>query len=85
MDSLVGTAVIIRQPQFDAMVSFTYNIGVGAFSSSTLLRKVRAFPDDPTIRDEFLRWVYSGGVVVPGLVNRRTKEANFYFSHVTDC
>lgn len=82
---MVGT-VIIRQQQFDALVSFTYNVGVSAFSTSTLLRKVQAFPDDPTIRDEFMRWVYAGGQVVQGLVNRRKKEADYYFSEVgTGC
>jgi lysozyme len=63
-------------------VSITYNIGTGAFSTSTLLKKVRVFPDNPTIRDEFLRWVYVNGQVVQGLVNRRIKEADYYFSKV---
>lgn len=82
MDSLVGTGVVLRQVQFDALVSITYNIGTGAFSTSTMLKKVRVFPDDMTIRDEFLRWVYVNGQVVQGLVNRRTKEADYYFSKV---
>lgn len=70
----------LRQQQFDALVSFTYNIGTSAFSTSTLLKKVRVWPDDPTIRDEFMRWVYVNGQVNQGLVNRREKEADFYFS-----
>lgn len=82
VDRLVGTSVVIRQVQFDALVSFTYNIGVSAFADSTLLRKLRVFPDDPTIRDEFMRWVYVNGEVVQGLVNRRDAEADFYFSKV---
>ncbi|EFX65547.1 hypothetical protein DAPPUDRAFT_117155 [Daphnia pulex] len=82
VDRLVGTGVVIRQVQFDALVSITYNIGTGAFSTSTLLSKVRVFPDNPTIRDEFLRWVDVNGQVVQGLVNRRTKEADYYFSKV---
>lgn len=80
VDRLVGNGVTLRQQQFDALVSFTYNVGVGAFGSSTLLKKVQAWPDDPTIRDEFMRWVYVNGVVSQGLVNRRQKEADFYFS-----
>ena len=79
---MVGTGVVLRQVQFDALVSITYNIGTGAFSTSTMLKKVRVFPDDMTIRDEFLRWVYVNGQVVQGLVNRRTKEADYYFSKV---
>ncbi|XP_046651895.1 lysozyme RrrD-like [Daphnia pulicaria] len=80
VDRLVGTGVVLRQQQFDALVSLTYNIGTGAFSTSTLLKKVRVWPDDPTIRDEFMRWVYVNGEVSQGLVNRREKEADFYFS-----
>ncbi len=80
MDRLVGTGVTLRQQQFDALVSFTYNVGTGAFSTSTLLKKVRVNPDDPTIRDEFMRWVYVNGEVSQGLVNRREAEADFYFS-----
>ncbi|KAI9556424.1 hypothetical protein GHT06_016212 [Daphnia sinensis] len=80
VDRLVGNGVVLRQQQFDALVSFTYNVGVGAFSSSTLLAKVRVWPDDPTIRDEFMRWVYVNGQVSQGLVNRREAEADFYFS-----
>ncbi len=82
MDRLVGTGVVLRQVQFDALVSITYNIGTAAFGSSTLLKKVRVFPDDMTIRDEYMRWVYVNGQVVQGLVNRRIKEADFYFSKV---
>ena len=59
---------------------FDLQVGVGAFGSSTLLAKLKVNPNDPTIRDEFMRWVYAGGVILQGLVNRRTAEANLYFS-----
>lgn len=72
----------INQNQFDALVSFAYNVGVNALKTSTLLKKVNANTNDPTIRDEFMRWVYGGGVVLPGLVNRRKAEANLYFGIV---
>ena len=71
----------INQNQFDALVSFTYNVGTGNFSSSTLLRKVRANPLDNSIMDEFLRWVYSKGRDLPGLQRRRLAEMKLYFSN----
>ena len=71
----------INQNQFDALISFIYNVGTGNFSSSTLLRKVRANPQDNSIMDEFLRWVYSKGRVLPGLQRRRLAEMKLYFSN----
>ncbi|EFX85527.1 hypothetical protein DAPPUDRAFT_300287 [Daphnia pulex] len=70
----------VNQVQFEALVSFTYNVGTAAFHSSTLLKKVQANPNDPTIRDEFMKWVNVNGVPVQGLINRREKEADYYFS-----
>ena len=71
----------INQNQFDALISFIYNVGTGNFSSSTLLRKVKANPLDKSIMDEFLRWVYSKGRVLPGLQRRRLAEMKLYFSN----
>ncbi len=78
---LNGLGLAINQNQFDALVSFIYNVGTGNFSSSTLLRKVRANPQDNSIMDEFLRWVYSKGRVLPGLQRRRLAEMKLYFSN----
>lgn len=72
--------VPLRQCQFDALVSFVYNLGAGNFRKSTLLRMVRANPDSPSIRDEFGKWIYGGGRILPGLVTRREAEADLYFS-----
>lgn len=72
--------VSLKQCQFDALVSFVYNLGAGNFRKSTLLKKVRANPDNPSIRDEFGKWIYGGGRVLPGLVARREAEADLYFS-----
>lgn len=69
----------LRQEQFDALVSFCYNVGGKAFSGSTLLKKVKANPDNPSIREEFGRWIYAGGRVSSGLVTRREAEADLYF------
>ena len=71
----------INQNQFDALISFIYNVGTGNFSRSTLLRKVRANPQDNSIMDEFLRWVYSKGRVLPSLQRRRLAEMKLYFSN----
>jgi lysozyme len=68
-----------NQNQFDALVSFAYNVGIGNFDSSTLKKKVIANPNDPTIRDEFMKWVNSRGKQLAGLVKRREAEANLYF------
>ena len=58
MDADIGTpSPDVNQVQFEALVSFTYNVGTAAFHSSTLLKKVQANPNDPTIRDEFMKWV----------------------------
>lgn len=70
----------LTQNQFDALVSFVFNLGVGNLKKSTLLRKVKANPNDPTIRAEFERWIYAGGKVLNGLVKRRKEEADLYFT-----
>ena len=70
----------LRQCQFDALVSFVFNVGSGNFRKSTLLKKIKANPDDNSIMDEFLRWVYANGVVLTGLQKRRLAEMRLYFS-----
>ena len=78
---LNGLGLALNQNQFDALVSFIYNVGTGNFSNSTLLRKVRANPQENSIMDEFLRWVYSKGRVLPGLQRRRLAAMKLYFSN----
>lgn len=70
----------VSQAQFDALVSFAYNLGASALKGSTLLKKVNAKPSDPDIRAEFAKWVYAAGRRVNGLIRRRELEANLYFS-----
>jgi lysozyme len=48
--------VVINQNQMDALTSLCYNIGVGAFAKSTVLKRIRANPGDPGIRDAFMMW-----------------------------
>ena len=53
----------VNQNQFDALVSFAYNVGIGNLSKSTLLRKVNINPNDLTIESEFLKWNKAAGKV----------------------
>lgn len=70
----------INQNQFDALVSFAYNVGLTNYKNSTLLKRINANPKDPDIQKQFMKWVRAGGKVIKGLINRRTIEANLYFS-----
>lgn len=70
----------LNQNQFDALVSFVFNVGAGNFRSSTLLRRVRFNPDDRDIENQFKRWVYANGRVLPGLIKRRNDESKLYFT-----
>ena len=72
--------LILRQCQWDAIISFVFNVGIGNFESSTLLAKIRINPEDNSIIDEFLRWVYANGKVMKGLQKRRLAEMKLYFS-----
>ena len=76
----------INQNKFDALVSFAFNLGIGALRDSTLFKKVRMNSDDLTIRDEFMRWTkarVNGKLTeLPGLVKRRKAEADLYFSKI---
>jgi lysozyme len=72
--------VKVSQNQFDALLDFAYNLGISKLQTSTLLEKVNKNPNDPTIKDEFNKWIYSGGLVRQGLVLRRAAEAKLYFT-----
>ena len=69
--------VQVTQGQFDALVSFAFNLGNGALRRSTLLRKLNAF-DIEGAAEEFGRWVYAGGRKLAGLVNRRAEEREMF-------
>ena len=65
------------QHQFDAMVSFAYNLGPGNLASSTLLKKHKA-RDFAGAAAEFAKWNKAGGKVMAGLTRRRAAEAALY-------
>ena len=65
--------VPLHQSEYDALASFTYNVGGRAFCSSTLVKKINAGDYDGAC-EELKRWVYVKGVKVKGLENRREKE-----------
>ena len=69
----------ITPNQFGSLVSFAYNCGVVNLQKSTLLKKVNANHNDPSIRAEFMKWNKAGGNVLAGLTRRREAEANLYF------
>lgn len=71
----------VSQNQFDALVSFCYNVGPQNLKISTLLKKVNANPNDPSIANEFLKWNKAGGRALPGLTRRRQSESDLYFSN----
>lgn len=69
--------VPLTDGQFDALVSFTFNLGAGALQRSTLRRKLNRgeYDEVPT---ELMKWVWAGGRKLKGLVNRRAAEAIMY-------
>lgn len=73
--------ILPTQNQFDAMTSFTYNVGTAAFSTSTLLRKFNS-GDAPGAAEEFLRWDKVRGVPVLGLRRRRASEKELFLRPV---
>jgi hypothetical protein len=75
--------VPLRQGQFDPLVSFVFNIGPGAFQSSTLLRKFNR-RDERGAADELLRWSRAGGRVLDGLLRRRRAERALFLSAPRD-
>ena len=69
--------VPLTDGQFDALVSFTYNLGGGALQRSTLRRKINR-EEHTEVPEQFMRWVWAGGRKLRGLVRRREAEAGLY-------
>ncbi|MBH0755579.1 lysozyme [Salmonella enterica] len=71
--------VVLNQNQFDALVSFVFNVGRQAFSDSTLLKKLNE-GNYRAAADQFTRWVYDNNQFVQGLYNRRVAERDLFIS-----
>ena len=69
--------VPLTDGQFDALVSFTYNLGGGALQRSTLRRKINR-EEHAEVPEQFMRWVWAGGRKLKGLVRRRVAESELY-------
>jgi lysozyme len=72
-------SVQLTQEEFDALVDFVFNLGAGAFSSSTMLRELNA-GDFTRAAAQFALWDHAGGAVVAGLLRRRQAEAELFES-----
>ena len=70
----------VTQNQFNALVSFAYNVGIGNLEKSTLLKLVNINPNDAMIAKQFLRWNKAKGKELKGLTNRRIKESALYYT-----
>lgn len=70
-------SIMLTQGQFDALVSFTFNLGGAALQRSVLRQKINR-QEHQEVAKEFMRWVYAGGVILAGLVKRRALEVEMY-------
>lgn len=85
MNHLVGNClaveaavkVTLNDNEFGALVSFVYNLGIGALLSSTLLKKLNA-GNHVGAAEEFLKWDHAGGKRLPGLTKRRQAERSLF-------
>lgn len=73
--------VELNQNQFDALVSFSFNIGIGNLTTSTILKKINE-KDFENASLEFAKWNKSGGKVLNGLITRREKERQLFTLNV---
>lgn len=82
-ESTVRKAIIthLTQNMFDALVSFCFNIGSSAFTSSTLVKMLNA-GNIPGAANEFDRWIYSQGQISSGLITRRAAEKNIFMNNI---
>ena len=78
---LNGLKINFRQEQFDALVSWIFNLGLGNFKSSTMYKRILANAQDEDITDSLIKWTYSGKQQLPGLMKRRVAEANLFIGY----
>lgn len=70
----------VNNLQMAALVSFTYNLGIGNLTKSTLLKKLNAGAPKAEVAEEFKRWNKAKGIVLPGLTRRRSAESELFLS-----
>lgn len=78
---LNAMAINFRQHQFDALVSWIFNLGRGAFLTSTLYKCIQANANDEQIADQIVRWTNASGKQLIGLMKRRVAEANMFMGY----
>lgn len=72
----------LSDSRWTAIVDFCYNVGIGRFMRSTLYKLIRVNQDDPRIPAEFMRWIYSGKTVLPGLKKRCAYRVELWQSNL---
>lgn len=82
---LNAIGINFRQEQFDALVSWIFNLGSGNFQHSTLLKKIMTNASDEDICAEIVKWVHSSGKPLTGLKRRRVAEANMFVGYELYC
>ena len=70
--------VKLNDNQIASILSFVYNVGIGAFKKSTLLKKINENVEIEEIKKEFMKWIYANGEILDGLKTRRKKEFELY-------
>jgi len=85
VEKQVKNVVEVKLPahKLAALISFTYNVGIGNFSNSTLLAWLNSNPDFARIPEQFRRWNKGGGKVLKGLVRRREAEVALWIGEVS--
>ena len=78
-EAVNSCGVELTQNEFDSLVSFTYNLGVGAFQRSTLLKLLKAGNKEAAAK-EFPKWSMAGGKEVPGILKRRFAEQECFLN-----
>lgn len=82
---LNGLGINFRQEQFDALVSWIFNLGAGNFNVSTLKKKILGDASDKEIAKEIVRWYNASGQPLLGLKKRRIAEANMFVGYELYC
>ena len=72
-----GFVCNLEQHQFDALVSFCFNVGINAYKKSTLVKRIKS-GDSDDVPNQLMRWVYVAGTKSKGLTNRRKAEVKLW-------